>query len=90
MADSLNHGEMLFYNVSTMTKLLEQAIAKVRRLSAERQDEAAEVLLNMVEHDPHSLQLSDEQVGEVRQRLKSTSEGATHQEVHAFFQKLSG
>ncbi len=72
-----------------MTKLLEQAIAKVRRLSSERQDEAAEVLLRMVEHDPHSIQLSDEQVREVRRRLNSTSEGATHKEVRAFFQKFS-
>ncbi len=70
-----------------MTKRLEQAIAKVRKLSAERQDEAADVLLSMVEHDPDSIQLSADQVSEVERRIKNPSGRATHEEVRRFFQK---
>ncbi len=70
-----------------MTKRLEQAVAKVRALSAERQDEAADVLLSMVEHDPDSIQLSADQVAEVERRIKNPSGHATHEEVRRFFQK---
>jgi len=75
------------HNASTMTKRLEQAIAKVRALSAERQDQAADVLLSLVELDPDSIQLSAEQVAEIERRLKTPPRHATHEEVRRFFQK---
>ena len=45
-----------------MTKLLDQAIAKAKSLPSERQDEAAEVLLSILEQEPGTLQLSQEQL----------------------------
>ena len=68
-----------------MTKLLEDAIEKARRLPVNRQDEAARVLLSVVEQDgPESPQLTEEQAAEVRRRLDNR-DYATDEEVNAFF-----
>ena len=40
-----------------MTKLLEKAIAEIRRLPDERQDEAAEILLELAAQDSGEYQL---------------------------------
>jgi hypothetical protein len=72
-----------------MTKLLETAIAKLRKLPRARQDEAAELLLSMVEQDPETLHLSPEQVAEVERRLGKPADSATHDAVRAFFQNSS-
>ena len=45
-----------------MTELLERAIAEIRRLPAQRQDEAAEMLLEMAAQDASDLGLSAEQL----------------------------
>ena len=72
-----------------MTKLLDQAIAEVRRLSEARQDEAAEVLLSLALQDPDAVQLADDQQREVARRLaKASSEFASDDEVAEAFQKL--
>ncbi|MBT3557279.1 MAG: hypothetical protein HOC63_12220 [Rhodospirillales bacterium] len=68
-----------------MTKLLEQAIEKARLLPVERQDEAAQVLLSIVEQsEPDAPQLNDEQIAEVKRRRESRNY-ATEEEVAAFF-----
>lgn len=72
-----------------MTELFEQAIAKVRKLPDRRQDEAAELLLSLVEHDPATIQLSPEQVAEIERRLNDpTLTYATDEEVDALYRKL--
>ena len=70
-----------------MTKRLEQAIAKIRELSNERQDEAADVLLSMAENSTESVQLSDQQVAEVRRRLNQPSDRTSHADVRRFFRQ---
>lgn len=70
-----------------MTKLLDQAIEKIRQLPSERQDEAAELLLSMVEDDPASIRLSPQQVAEVERRLKEPADYTSHAEVLAYFRK---
>lgn len=70
-----------------MTKRLELAIAKVRKLPQERQDEAAELLLRVVEQDPETVRLSPEQVAEVERRLAQPADYVTHADVRDFFQK---
>ncbi|MCG8506801.1 MAG: hypothetical protein MI755_19500 [Sphingomonadales bacterium] len=70
-----------------MTELLEKAISKLRKLPSERQDEAAEVLLSMIDQDVGAVRLSPEQVAEVERRLEAPAESASHAEVLAFFQK---
>jgi hypothetical protein len=72
-----------------MTKLLETAIAKLRKLPPARQDEAAELLLSMVEQDPGTLHLSPEQVAEVERRLGEPADYVAHDAVRAFFQNTS-
>jgi len=48
-----------------MTKLLEEAIAKVRALPESHQDIAANFLLSFANPNAHHYQLTDEQVAEV-------------------------
>ena len=54
-----------------MTKLLEQVLAEVRKLSDEEQDKIATELIAYLNApgDDQDLQLSDEQLAEVRRRL---------------------
>lgn len=68
-----------------MTKLLEQAIEKARLLPTDRQDEAAKILLSVVEHcESNSPRLTDEQAAEVSRR-RGARNYATEEEVTAFF-----
>lgn len=72
-----------------MTKLLEDAIEKARRLPPDRQDVAAECLLSIVaesEEGAHSL--NNDQAEEVCRRL-GDQRHATDEEVAAFFNKMS-
>ena len=71
-----------------MTTLLEKAIAKLKELPTERQDEAAKLLLSMVGQDPAAVQLSATQVAEIEARLGDTApQYASHADVLAFFAK---
>ena len=68
-----------------MTERLEGAIAKLRTLPADRQDEAARILLRWVDGPP-AVQLTTEQAQEVTRRLDlPTPRCADHAEVAAFF-----
>ena len=67
-----------------MTELLERAIAKLQDLPNDLQDEAAEVLLNVIEKRM-DLQLNPEQAREVARRLETPAGYSTHEEVAAFF-----
>lgn len=68
-----------------MTELLATAIAKLRTLPGDRQDEAAQMLLNLVDGPP-AIQLTAEQAQEVARRLDApVPRYSTHEEVAAFF-----
>ena len=72
-----------------MTKLLDQAIAKVRKLPSDRQDEAAEFLLSFLDNPPDAVRLSPEQQREVARRLADPERThATEKEVEAQYRKL--
>ena len=70
-----------------MTKLLENVIEKVRLLPADRQDEAAEILLTIVEQSgDNAPKLTEKQAAEVRSRL-GNQQYASDGEVAAFFRQ---
>ena len=72
-----------------MIKALEQAIEKVKKLSRERQEYAAEVLEQIAEADDEVYSLSDEERRLVREGLAELDRGevATDMEVRAVFDK---
>jgi hypothetical protein len=72
-----------------MTKLLDRAIAAIQRLPAYRQDEAARMLLEMVEQEASDYSLTEEQRTEVRRRLEEPPEYATDAEVEEVFRRLT-
>ena len=72
-----------------MTKLLEKAIAEIRRLPVERQDEAAEILLELAAQDSGEYQLSPEQVADLEERLASPPDYATDAEAMAVIRRLT-
>ena len=69
-----------------MTERLEEAIAKLRKLPPDRQDEAADLLLSVVEEASGTPRLTPEQVAEVERRIGNPSRYTSHEEVRAFFQ----
>ncbi|MDE0219815.1 MAG: hypothetical protein OXJ90_11130 [Spirochaetaceae bacterium] len=71
-----------------MTELLARAIAKLQDLPSDLQDEAAELLLNVIDKRM-DLQLTPEQAQEAARRLETPAGYATHKEVAAFFGRKS-
>lgn len=68
-----------------MTKLLQKAFDRAQRLPEDQQDAAAGALLDYLEH-MQSMQLTDEQVAEVRRRLADQNPAlVTLDEVRARF-----
>lgn len=51
-----------------MTKLLQKALEKVKRLPAGEQNAAAELIMSYVANVEQDVQLTDEQLAEVRRR----------------------
>ena len=70
-----------------MTERLEEAIAKVRRLPRDRQDEAAALLLSMADEDSDVPRLTPQQAAEVERRLAEPSQYVPHDRVLDFFQQ---
>jgi hypothetical protein len=66
-----------------MADLLDQAVARVRTLTAERQQEAAELLMQIADQETSALRLSPEQRAEVRRRLAEPADHATDAELAA-------
>jgi 4-aminobutyrate aminotransferase-like enzyme len=60
-----------FAIVRTMTKLLQDAIERLKDLPERRQDELAVALIEVTEGDQGDYHLTDEQVEEVRRRRAS-------------------
>ena len=59
-----------------MTKLLDEAVAKLRALPERDQDLAAKFLLDFANPEAHHLRLTDEQVAEVERARQEVREGA--------------
>lgn len=72
-----------------MTKLLEKAIAEVRRLPNDRQDEVAEILLEIVAVGPSDYRLSAEQIADLEERLVGSPDYASEDETAALFERLT-
>ena len=68
-----------------MTERLEEAIAKLRKLPRDRQDDAADLLLSMVDDSSDALRLTPQQAAEVERRVTQSPHYASHEEVRAFF-----
>jgi predicted transcriptional regulator len=78
-----------FANMAGMTKLLEQAIAKVRRLSAEDQDAFTVALLSMAGEERPMMHLDEETRAAVRDGLAQAKRGelVREEEMAAFFKQ---
>jgi hypothetical protein len=72
-----------------MGKILEQALERAKSLPDARQDEIGEMILEVIEQDQSSLQLSSDQQEEVRRRLAYPEQPASEQETEAFFDKFA-
>jgi predicted transcriptional regulator len=70
-----------------MTKLLEQAIAKIREMPEADQDLAAEVLFSIVSKRDEPVRLDDETRAAVRQGIEQANRGefVSDEEMEAFF-----
>ena len=69
-----------------MTKLLDTAVAKLRKLPRERQDEAAELLLSLLDQEPDEMQLTRQQIAVIERRLREPGELIDHADVRAYVQ----
>jgi hypothetical protein len=72
-----------------MTKLLDEAISRVRTLPANEQDAVAELLLGLSEQPSQSF-LTDAQVAEVRLAMQEAKDGkfATDEEMATLWRKF--
>jgi hypothetical protein len=74
-----------------MTKLLDDGLQAVRKLSEERQDDAGEILLALASQDSSGVHLSEEQVERVRRVQRELADGsmklATDEEMTALWKK---
>lgn len=75
--------------LSTMTKLLEQAVETMRGLPPEIQDELARMLLQLAGEDQPLLQLSAEEAASFDESLTQADRGefATDEQVRAIWAK---
>jgi hypothetical protein len=66
-----------------MTKLLDRALAEVRKLSDAEQDRVASVVLGLINFDADAARLTPEQVAEVKRAQQEAREGlfATEEEM---------
>jgi hypothetical protein len=76
--------------VTELTKLLDEAFAKLRGMSDEDQDYAAAMLLRFADREADSYQLTPEQVAEVELARKEAKEGlfATDEEMRDLWRRF--
>jgi hypothetical protein len=74
-----------------MTKLLEEAVAKVRTLPEADQDIAAEFLLGFADPEAHRMQLSPEQIQDVEFAKEEARQGkfASTEKLNALWRRFS-
>jgi hypothetical protein len=78
-----------YAELKLMTELLEKAIAEIRKLPPVRQNEAAEMLLEMASQDASEYRLSAEQIADLEARLAGPPDYATDEEVERLFERLT-
>ena len=71
-----------------MNKQLNEAITKLRKLPEDRQEQAALLLFDFIEHEENDVELTPEQRAEVEQALSDDEPFATEAEARAFFERL--
>lgn len=75
-----------------MTELLDKAVARLRQLPSEAQDNAAESILAMIEHQDAAVVLAPEQVEQVRHTREGLKNGtvkvASDAQVEAMWRRL--
>lgn len=73
-----------------MTKLLAEVLRKVAELPDERQDDAAHVLLQMLQNDATGYWLTDDQLAEVELAKREVDQGkfASDQEMKALWRNF--
>jgi hypothetical protein len=69
-----------------MNKRLDEAITRLKALPEERQQAAALLLLDFLNHDEEDIELSPEQIAEIERRL-AEDDVATEDEVRRFFDR---
>jgi putative addiction module component (TIGR02574 family) len=69
-----------------MNKRLSEALSRISELPDDRQEAAAELLLDFVEH-PEAYELTPEQLAEIERRLDD-DDYASPEEVEAFFARF--
>ncbi|MBT5524708.1 MAG: hypothetical protein HOK21_11510 [Rhodospirillaceae bacterium] len=57
-------------------------------MSPQQQDEAAEVLISIAQQDNEAVQLSADQIAEIKHRLSEPAVYATDEQVESLFQKM--
>ncbi len=72
-----------------MTKLLDDAVAQVKELSPDRQNEIAEVLLDLIGGGESDPTLSPEQIAEIERRLSDDEPFAGDDEVRRVLDRLT-
>jgi hypothetical protein len=72
-----------------MNKRLEEAISRLKSQPEERQQEAAELLLDFLEHQSADVYLSPEQIAEVERCLSDSEPYADDSEVREVFTRLT-
>jgi hypothetical protein len=77
-----------YVRVGVMNRRLSDAIDKIRSLPEERQQQAAALLLDFLEHDDRDVQLTPEQLAEIEQALADDEPYASDEEVRVFFDRL--
>jgi hypothetical protein len=70
-----------------MNRRLDEALTKVRALSDEEQQAAADLLLDYIEGTSTGTWLSPEQIAEIERRL-GDNDIASDEEVKAFFDRM--
>ncbi len=72
-----------------MTKLLERAIAEIRKLPTERQDDAAGMILQMVEQEKAQYRLTSEQRADVERSIREADAGKflDEEEIERLYKK---
>jgi superfamily I DNA and RNA helicase len=72
--------------VGSMIKQLDEAISRLRKLPEERQQAAAVLLMDFLEHD-EDIELTAEQIAEIERRL-AADDIATDEEARRFFERI--
>jgi hypothetical protein len=72
-----------------MNRRLEEALAQVKALSEERQQEVAEVLFEFLDAQNTDIHLTPEQIAEIERRMADDGPYATDAEVRDAFTRLT-